>query len=346
MHRPWYRTADMLPQINAWCEVRWIGREFRALRMLWANTKTVEWATLNKDGSFRRLPPSRFAEEWGEHPLFYRPLDAATWRWPLPPPVVEAPRRMWSSTGSGRFSAMSAQAEQSAKTVEGLRAEVDAEYGAQSEAVLAADGEQSQYTSGEHWWRDANNVIYEEPGNVSPDMAEARILRFVAFVGAGRQIEGPSSIKANARWLADLTPLQREMLSRFVEVENAELAAKRWPRLVETGNDHRDWDEAGRWFLALNPPQLRSPGAVPWSLNTDQRLLVWRSLAPPMSWSRIGKELGRSREDARRKYGAALVKIHCAANGRRVVPHVSVDDCLAALRERNRLAKLRDAAYR
>lgn len=344
MNRPWYRTADLAPQLNAWCEVRWFGREFRAMRTLWGATRAVAWVTLNKDGSFRRLPPKRYAEQWGERPLFYRPLDPTTWRWPLPAPVAEPAPNMWSSRGSGRFAAMAAQAEQSARTVEELRAEVDREYGSESGAVRAADGEDSEFTTGEHWWRDANNIVYEPRGQVSADMAEARILRFAAFVGAGRCLEDRPLAGNNAHWFAELTPEQRQMIAEFAEKEDEQRRRKRFPRLVETENDRRDEDEAGRWFLALNPPELWDDGREAWSLNTSQKLLIWRSLGPPLSWRRIGEEIDLSYEGARNRYERLIRTVRDIANDEARLVGGSLAARMAELRERNRRAKIMDAA--
>lgn len=151
------------------------------------------------------------------------------------------------------------------------------------------------------WWRDANEIVYEPPGKVSPRMAEGRVMRAVAVCGRGVGAGGPTHLRAISEALADMV----------CSVDRQQDGSDRVLRLDSGPADISDFSTAMGWFAALNP----TPKAA-WEFNRLQQALVLRSLPVPWSYGEMGDEWGLSGEAARKMYQQAIELVWQTANER------------------------------
>ncbi len=176
------------------------------------------------------------------------------------------------------------------------------------------------------WWRDPNALRYEDEGSISQRMAEGRVMRAVAACGDG-------VISHRVRTISSLlAELASEHHANPYPVNDYA------PRLRQTRQDISDFDRAMGWFAALNPPDLRA-SADTWVFNRQQKVLAVRSLGHPWSFGLIGEKWGMTPDGARQLYQRSIEAVWRVANGKPAYTWVTTVDQIAALRERNRIAK-------
>ncbi|MGH6815518.1 MAG: hypothetical protein ACREC6_07430 [Hyphomicrobiaceae bacterium] len=311
--------------------VQWNGREFVAIRLLHPKEKRWRWATY-RNGEIVWLPPRHRAAEWGGEPQCWQPCDAAAWRDPLPDPIAGPlpPRLARPGLSPGSEAGRDRRVLQ-AEAADRIRADIEAEIGPD---IASPDGRPSEQVRQRDtgWWRDPAAVGYEPEGQVSLRMAEARVLRAVAVAGNGTAGVGPRHRSTLGPWMDAVAAAFGETIVEGADGSALAVAV----RFEPTPRDTDDWLTAMTWFTALNPPELRSKRAAPWSFNRLQQLLVWRAMTPPVSWARIGRHIGRSRTRAGQLYAEAVDKVWRTANGLPVYKHAVIADQLALLRARNR----------
>ncbi|MBL8844778.1 MAG: hypothetical protein JNN24_03310 [Hyphomicrobium zavarzinii] len=350
----WYRpdAEANTPPLRARCRVVWGGRMFAAWRDTHPKTRRRCWAVELGDGIVDYWPPKQWPCSFrgmGEEPELFQPRHPESWPYPLPEPErASEAGRMYSTRGSGRgtgsarYGAMAAQAAQSAAAV----AEIESALGftlddlRRERAADAAGDEERGH--GSRWWKDSSLLTYSQPGEITRDEAEARILRAILTDGLRPWKQGERLRRAWPQELIDWAEAQKA-LAEDPRTDTRE-------RFVPSPDDISDSLVAMKWFAALDPPQLR-PGAsdahvasapIRQDFTRDQVLLILRALEPPYTWRQIGRHelVGRvSHTQARRFYRDALERVWRAANGFKVFDHVTVRDELAALRERNRAFK-------
>ena len=113
------------------------------------------------------------------------------------------------------------------------------------------------------------------------------------------------------------------------------------PRLQPLPQDGNDFEIAMSWFVALDPPEQRSPKRkryALWDFNRKQLILIWRSLNIPVSFEEIGKrvEFDMTGEGARKVFKSAINQVVAYANG---IVEMPASAQIAALRDRNLAAK-------
>lgn len=343
MSEVWYRpdAEANTPPLRARCRVVWGGRMFAAWRDTHPKTRRRCWAVDLGDGIVDYWPPKQWPRSYrgmGDEPELFQPRHPESWPYPLPEPErASEAGRMYSTRGSGRgtgsarYGAMAAQAAQSAAAV----AEIESALGftlddlrRERAAEAAADEDR-----GRRWWKDSSLLTYSQPGEITRDEAEARILRAILTDGLRPWKQGERLRRAWPQELIDWAEAQKT-LAEDPRADTRE-------RFVPSPDDISDSLVAMKWFAALDPPQLRRE-AILTEFTRDQVLLILRALEPPYTWRQIGRHelVGRvSHTQARRFYRDALERIWRAANGFKVFDHVTVRDELAALRERNRVFK-------
>lgn len=345
--REFYSVAVKPPPDGVVVLVIWDGRPaFEAARVRHPRTGRRCWLTHDK-GRPVLLPtdapapdPRRPWAGWhtlsGTDPDYWRPLNIETWRLPLPAPAYiqtpDAPGRMWSATM--RFAAVE-EAEAHELAAEMERDRDLARSGSTSASGAAVEPPERQ------WWLDPHAVTYSEPGAISMRESEGRLMRAIAAEWWVR-VEWPR-LKTFSAVLAGL--------ARSLPLPPGEAAAQDpiIARAEPTGRDQDDMLVALGWLRCLrdvsrNPPARRSPAAVRTGraargARAAQAVLRLRASTPPLTWSRIGEDLGRSGEAARSLYRQALAEVTAAANGR-ATPEV--DEVRAERKaERERLDRLR-----
>jgi hypothetical protein len=336
MNETHYPVTDDTPGLNVRVVVVWAGREFKAARIYDKKTRAWRWATEDGD-KLVTLPPKGQERRWGEQPDAWRPEHPGLWKAPLPEPLAGwtpsleasnkalAARKVAGERDAGiaamaprpnRYAAMTAQADQSART----RAEIVAEVGAIEETPRAGDRQ---------WWL-TEALTYSAAGEVSVREAEGRVARAILTDGIRGREGGPAGFSETSSAMSGF--IHETLLS-----SDADGARERFE---PTPRDLDDYIVAFAWFTALNPPELWHHARRSWTLSQAQCVLVWRAITPALSWRAIRKHTGGSHEAARRVYGGAIAGVHRAANGKPVLQHVSVQDRMRALRERNRTARL------
>jgi hypothetical protein len=266
--------------------------------------------TATHDASY--LPPKgdvdRKQHQWGPDPEWWQPVDPAAWAYPLPVALPSpAPRK--------------------------AKARAKPE-----------DAPEAAY--GRRWWRDEPYLIrYDQPvGDISRTMVEARLMRALAI---GR-VYAKTSLR---RQIADAVPQLAMPAEPIVAVSRASAEAfADWPQetassdgavpLEPTPDDIGDWITAMSWFAAINPPELWHSGRKPFTLNREQRVLVWRALDNPLKWRQIAARIGgRHWTRAAQIYNLAIDRCHRVANGKPAFPHRTIRDQLVEIKERNRAFK-------
>ncbi len=285
----WYSSAEAFPPLRIRVRVQWAGRAFEAVRIVHPKKKQIVWATF-KDGEIEYLPPKGRNKIWGDHPELWQPFDPAKWEYPLPTPIPALSRPAWP------------QPLARASVQEGARDPL--------------------------WWRDASRISYSEPGSVSRQEAEGRLMRALNTNWRIR-VESPA-YKTNADVIA-------RMSATKLLADDGEPITFDWRVPFEPlGPDHDDFLTAMSWFNALNPSEMWAKNRKLGAMNRIQMALIYRAMDPPASWDFIGRRWGISGERVRQIYAGALSKIECVANGRPIYKHVRVRDPILAVRERNK----------
>lgn len=319
-----YATAAMLPPAGVKVRVIWGGRgPFVAARCINPQTKRMAWLTeQDRKPVFLPVPPQRPtdpAKPWqgwhtlkGADPELWAPVRPDLWQMPLPEvaSVVEldGPAKMF-------------HVKQSLS-----EADMAAEMQAERDGVIDEPEQElrSSRVAGQ-WWRDASQIRYEPVAELSPRMAEGRVMRAVACCGYGMGL----TLKTTT--FSTLLTSVAEAVAAADEAPDRDWA----PRLEPLPADHADFLTAMRWFADLNPPELRLDGTA-WKMSKGQLVLVYRSMPIPWSFDEIGVELELSGERCRQINGAALHRIWMLGSGRTASTAPAHID---RLRERNRRAK-------
>lgn len=323
----WYSLSD-LPQVRAHVRTRWMAHgvphEIEPMRFWNQRTKSWGWVRLTADGELEHLPPKgRSKAFWSPEPACWQPIDPATWVWPggkVPKPLAphQVPRLEGVTT---KMQAVSdAEAAEMAREMEADR------------ETARAQGDGHKRTFEVRWWVDSTNIRYEPAGEISPRMAEGRVLRALAWCGAGKGLTVKSTTVGS-------------LLARMAEVASGEAAAAEaerdarlhnLPRFQPLPRDHEDFPVAMNWFGAINPPENWGPRREAWALNRVQRVMLMRTLTIPLSWEDIGAVMHFSGPRARQLYVRGMEMCHRVANGGAAYPGRKVVDQIAALKQRNR----------
>lgn len=325
----WYRVSDMPPPFNVHVKLQVDGREFKGARGKDRLGKVV-WVEYRRH---EMVPVHHLNFAYA----LWQPLYPDKWQADLPKPVevVEA-GRMYSERS--RFQAV----EDASSEELALEMHRDRETARVSERSTRQPhwNRQGQAMA---WWWDVTAIRYEAPPGISLKMAEGRVMRALAWCGHGQGVLPPA--RASAVMLA--TAIEAHAAS---EAPPAEVRAVRFQPLP---SDHSDFEVAMGWFAALNPVELRPRHVVPWSLSSEQLLMLSRASPNPMSFAEIGAKwagIGKgrsmkeadwnrkpvSREAARQRFERAVEKCWRSANGMRVHTQLEAADQIKALRERNR----------
>lgn len=264
----WYRIDDM-PLERTPVRLLWAGRVVKAWRGFEPRTRRRCWVVPDTGGELHYWPPQGNAL-LAHGPEAWQPLEAAEWPHPLPEPM----RRPSRDT-----------APPDAPAPEPPRRE-------------------SAPAAAREWWRDANAVLYQPPGHVSREMAEARVKRAILTHGM--------SASKHPGTMRDAWPQILLDAARFIEAQDPTSDGRL--RFEPTPRDISDELTALRWFAALDPPRLRHK-AIRDDFVPEQRVLILRALDPPFSFRMCGRFLGaRSPERARRLHEDAIDGVWRTAN--------------------------------
>lgn len=316
MDEPWYSLRD-LPLGRVHVRVVWNARIFPAVRALHPTTRRLTWCEY-RGGEIVWLPPvpNKGGMEWSPEPERWQPLVRGKWGMPLPEPlpVQVVPQMSYMQT---RFQSMSAA---------DLAREME-----ESREEARARPEMDQQTVAEtRWWRDITNIRYERAGEVSARMAEGRVMRAMAWCGAGSGLTIRE--KTTGTVLANLA---EQAATEAAGLEDGHGL----PRFQPLPQDHQDFSIAMAWVSALSPPETWHKRRQAWGLNRMQRVMLLRSLTVPLSYADIGHEFSISPKRARDVYAKAVESCWRVANGGRAREDIPVLDQIEALRERNRAHK-------
>lgn len=348
----WFSVAASPPPIGVVVLVIWDGRPaFEAARVADPRVRTGRmrsghpkatatcWLTHNK-GRAVLLPtdtdppdPRRPWAGWhtlnGEAPDYWRPIHPERWQAPLPAPAYiqtpSAPGLMWSSTTRRRSTAL----DQVARVgIDGLSAaELAREMEDMREAARAEGAGPEDEPPEAQWWLDPHAVTYSAPGVITMREAEGRLMRAFAAEWWVR-VEWPR-LKTSAQVLANMSK------SLPLALDEAAAQDPIIARPEPTGRDHDDMLEALGWLRILPRVTWRTIGSVHLgkagvakvrrnvviggrlgdSMLRGEEVLRLRARTPPLSWRRIGDDIGRSAEAARDLYRSALAEVTAAANG-------------------------------
>ncbi len=178
----------------------------------------------------------------------------------------------------------------------------------------------------EQWWRDPTRIRYT--GDVTLDMAEGRVMRAVAACGHGY------GANAQTRTFSSILADMAEE-NEFSAYPTSDYTARFRP----LPQDIADFEVAMGWFTALNPPDLRVKGAELWTFNRPQKAIAYRALDRPWSYGKMADKFGMTPDGARKAHYRAIEAVHRVATGLPAYSHVDPIDQIAALQERNRMAR-------
>lgn len=328
---PWYWVRDMPPPFNVHVRLHIVGRMFIGVRGKDRQGRVV-WAEYRR----HELIPLVNLEFDYAH---WQPLYPDKWQAQLPEPVTSSETgRMYYERS--RYQAVdNATDEELAREMEGNR-------------QLARDVPHSsasfQTDSGVEWWWNGYNVAYETPPNISLKHCEGRLLRAVAWSGA-RAAPNMMKMRTAGPALGALAAL----------VGGSAGGADPVARFMPMDADHKDFDTAMAWFVALNPVERRPIGVPIGALNEEQKIIALRASAFPMSFAEIGAQFSGMRrtrvgrdgaravarkdwrtrtaldgETIRKKYLQAIDTCCLYANGTEL--QMQLERQLEQLRERNR----------
>lgn len=143
---------------------------------------------------------------------------------------------------------------------------------------------------------------YAPAGAISRDEVEHRVLRGL------KTSRAPGIVKEVRLGVKINWPVHEIIGDRW------DYASPIEPRAFEPNRrDRDDWHIALGWLNALYPPNRRPKDWRPGDLNTEQKLVVWKSWG--YTWRTLGERAGRSHEWARRRYKHAIDIVAAAANG-------------------------------
>lgn len=321
-----YPVTDDMPRLGIRVVVVWGGREFLAGRNRDKKTGAIHWVTYDESRGDRRLiylPPEGEAERWGHEPNCWRPEKPELWQAPLPPPLLSTEPRFVDVRGdsasrsrpsrANKYSAMSAQAEQSART----QAELVAEFGEIDDPSTADKPDKL-------WWL-SERLTYSPKGSISEREAEGRVARAILTDGIRPgDYGGPGPLRETSSALSQF--IHETLLSTDAE--------HLFARFEPTPRDLSDYVTAFGWFSELNPPHMRHPGSRVWEINHPQSVLVWRITGS--SWRELASLAGGSHMGAKKAYGRIIGEVTAIANGLAVPTRRA----MTALRERNRKARV------
>ncbi len=277
----------------------------------------------------------------GDAPDYWRPSHPEKWQLPLPAPAyIQTPSepclghassmtRMWSSTDRPRRSAEPASGrtaiDQVARVgIDGMSAAELARAMEDMRAEARAGAPQDEPPPDAQWWLDPHAVTYSAPGAITMREAEGRLMRAFAAEWWVR-VEWPR-LKTAAQVLANM--------AKSLPLPPGEAAAQDpiFARPQPTGRDQDDMLVALGWLRILPRVTWKTVGTVHLGragvakvkqnvgevgnpLNRGAEVLRLRASTPPLTWRRIGDEIGRPAEAARDLYRAALAEVTAAANG-------------------------------
>lgn len=321
----WYALSD-LPQVRAHVRLWWIVHgtpvQVEAVRSWQQRSKSWGWVTL-KDGELQPLPPrGREKAAWAPDPVCWQPVSEG-WTWPGEVPSPLLPHQVPRIVGTDYTSRAVTDAE---------AAEMAREMEADREAARARNDGHAKQRDDNRWWMDASSIRYDRVGEISPRMAEGRMLRALAWCGAGKGLTIQTSTVGS-------------LLARMAEVASGEAAAAEaeWQerlhnlqRFTAGPKDYDDFPIAMSWFSALNPPENWGRHRKAWTLNRMQRVMLMRTLTIPLSWPDIGVALNISGTRVRQLYAKGMECCHRVANGQSAFPGRRIVDQIEALKERNR----------
>ena len=177
----------------------------------------------------------------------------------------------------------------------------------------------------DQWWRDPTRIRYT--GDMSLGMIEGRVMRAVAACGHYAATPQTRTFGAIIADMAEENELADYPTSDYVA------------RFRPLPADIADFDTAMGWFSALNPPDLRTPGTEVWAFNRPQKAIAYRALDRPWSFGKMAEKFGMTPDGARKTHYRALKAVHRVASGLPAYAHVTPIDQIAALQERNRMAR-------
>ena len=343
MSPDWYSMVS-LPEGRVIVRVWWIAfglpRLFTVARIWHPRTRSWSWVRLIKGddgeefGDLVPVPPKgRDRAGWHPEPTYWQPFDADKWIWPS-----EAPKPL------------AAHLVPQLTTTDYLMREVDDAEWAEASREADRDREDARYRRSEEdslkarWWTDINNIKYEPKGDVTARMAEGRVLRALAWCGAGRGLTIKSmSLGSLLARMADAASID----AQTVKADNYALSLQ-YPPFRPLPRDHDDLPVAMAWVAALNPPEnwtdARRAPERSWDINRTQRVMLRRTLTIPLTWEHIGdlegnpdkRISGISATRCRQIYAKGMEACWRVANGESAYPGRKVVDQIEALRERNR----------
>ena len=275
----WYRVEDMrLERVPV--RLQWAGRMIKAWRGVEPRTRRRCWVVPDVAGELHYWPP-KGNPLLAHGPESWQPLDPGKWPHPLPEPVrrsrpsfarIDHRRRDAAAPDAGSASAPPRRRDTSAGARE--------------------------------WWRDANAIVYQPPGHVSREMAEARVKRAILTHGMSVSKQPGATRDAWPQLLLDA--------ARFIEAQDPTSDGRL--RFEPCPRDISDELDALAWFAALDPPHRRHK-AIRDEFVPEQRVLILRALDPPFSFAMCGRFLGaRSAERARRLHDDAIESVWRLAN--------------------------------
>lgn len=302
-----YPVTEDMPGVGVRVVVNWVGRQFRAARAWDKKAGALRWAA-EQDGKLVWLPMRDWPKDCAAEPDSWRPERPELWQAPLPPPLLSTePRMVDIRPRRNRYSAMAAQAEQSARA----QAELVSEFGEIDDVPAVAD---------KMWWL-SEKLTYSPRGSISEREAEGRVARAILTDGIRSSYGGPRKHRETS-----------SALSQFIHSALLSTDAEHMiERFDPTPRDLSDYDTAFGWFSDLNPPKRRLPSDPAWVINHEQRVLVWRITGS--SWRGLASLAGGSHTGAKKVYGRILGAVTGIANREPL-------DRTADVRERNRRARV------
>lgn len=328
MRSDWYSLSDLPPGrliVRVWWMAHGVPRQMIVARA-WQR-RAWAWTTY-EDKQIVELPPKgRDKDRWASEPICWQPRDDA-WTWPGEPPKPLAPHLVPNYAATQQsFSA----------------AEIAAEMERDRQDARDRPDDEGNRGLEVREWTDADNVKYQPVGEITAEMAERRVLRALAWCGAGQG-------------LTLRTTTVGAILARMAEAASAEARAAEYEAIADREvyppfkampKDRDDFLVAMGWFTALNPPEHWRDRRKAWALNRMQRIMLLRTTRVPLSWAAIGASFGNlekgdpgiSGTRCQQIYAKGMEACWRVANGGEAFPGRRIVKQIEALRERNRAHK-------
>ena len=332
----WYATADADPPHGVRVLVIWDGRvPFEAAIVRDPGSKRLCWLTHDR-GRPVFLPtdtapadPKRPWAGWhtleADWPDFWRPVNPAAWKAPLPAPAYVEPAaceahskpRMWSARQS--FQAVDdAEASDLAREMEQTRGAAGSRYGEPVAGTAECEPPERQ------WWLDPHQVTYSAPGAITPREVEGRVMR---------------ALKTE-RWVRVDWPTAKTFggvlakMAKTIPLTPEELALQD-PIDSEDEPTGRDWDD----FLLVTTGWLKALTHGGKRFHKAEGVLRLRSRTPALSWRRIAALDGRSHETVRQLFQQAIEELTRAANGEATLGSSRAQELLETVQAGNLAAR-------